>query len=197
MIALEVGIALSLGAVTWSLLEYCIHRWAGHDPRFRPNAFAKEHIRHHIEGDYFAPTWKKGSAALILFAIIVGPAVLVGGVAAGLAYCAGLVGFYLFYEVLHRLEHVKAGFGFYGRWARRHHFYHHFVDARFNHGVTSPLWDLVFGTYRTTEVIAVPKRLMMPWLGDPETGVRPELAAHYTLKVSKREREAASQPKAA
>ena len=31
MIALEVGIALSLGAVTWSLLEYCIHRWLGHD----------------------------------------------------------------------------------------------------------------------------------------------------------------------
>jgi len=186
MIALEIGIALLLGATTWSLLEYTIHRWAGHDRRFRPNLFAKEHIRHHIEGDYFAPSWGKAAAAVALFVVVVVPAVLIGGIAAGLAYCAGLVAFYLFYEVLHRLEHVKSGFGFYGRWARRHHFYHHFVDARFNHGVTSPIWDLVFGTYRTADKIEVPRRLMMSWLGDPETGVRPELADDYVLKVSKK-----------
>ena len=53
-----VGFAL-LGALTWSFLEYCIHRWLGHDRRFRKNVFAREHIRHHIEGNYFAPTWKK------------------------------------------------------------------------------------------------------------------------------------------
>ncbi len=29
---------------------------------------------------------------------------------------------------------------------RRHHFHHHFVDGRANHGVTTPLWDFAFGT---------------------------------------------------
>ncbi len=185
MTALSTTIAALLGAATWTLTEYCVHRWLGHDKRLRPNPFAKEHIRHHVEGDYFAPSWKKAAAALLIFALVLGPAIVIGGLAPGLAYGAGLVGFYLFYELLHRLEHVHAGFGFYGRWARRHHFYHHFVDARFNHGVTSPVWDLVFGTYRTTDKITVPRKLMMPWLGDPETGVRPELADTYELKANK------------
>lgn len=182
---MKIGVALCLGALTWSLLEYCIHRFAGHGRRFRQNPFAKEHVRHHVEGDYFAPSWKKAAAATLLFALVLGPAILAGGLAAGFGYCGGLVGCYLVYEILHRRLHVSAGVGFYGRWARRHHFYHHFVDARFNHGVTSPIWDLVFGTRRTAEVIGVPPRLMMPWLGDPETGVRPELADTYELKVKK------------
>lgn len=179
---LHATIAALVGALTWSFLEYCIHRWLGHDPRFRPNVFAKEHVRHHIEGDYFAPTWKKGVVALLIPAIVVGPAIAIAGLVNGIAWASGLVGFYLAYEILHRREHTHAGIGPYGRWARRHHFYHHFVDARFNHGVTSPLWDLVFGTYRTAEVITVPARLMMPWLGTPETGIKPELAKHYALK---------------
>lgn len=179
---LSVALALFLGALTWSFTEYCAHRWLGHDRRFRPNGFAKEHVRHHIEGDYFAPAWKKATVGVVMVSLVIGPAVWIAGWAAGTAWVAGFVGFYLTYEVLHRREHTHAGVGPYGRWARRHHFYHHFVDARFNHGVTSPIWDFVFGTYRTTEVIRVPPRLMMAWLGDPETGVKPELAAHYALK---------------
>jgi sterol desaturase/sphingolipid hydroxylase (fatty acid hydroxylase superfamily) len=179
---LSFGISLALGALTWTFLEYCIHRWLGHDRRFRPNPFAKEHVRHHIQGDYFAPAWKKAIAAGLFFAVVVGPAVFLGGVGPGIAYCVGLVGFYLVYEVLHRLEHVSAGLGFYGRWARRHHFYHHFVDARYNHGVTTPIWDFVFRTYRKPGVITVPKRLIMPWLGDAETGIKPELAGTYAMK---------------
>ena len=35
---------------------YVIHRWLGHDPRFRPNLLAAEHVRHHGEGNYFAPS---------------------------------------------------------------------------------------------------------------------------------------------
>ncbi len=189
---LKVAIALFLGALTWSFLEYCIHRWLGHDRRFRPNPFAKEHVRHHIEGDYFAPARKKAMAAVLAITATAIPAVLVAGLWPGLAYASGLTGFYLTYEAIHRLEHVKAGWGAYGRWARKHHFYHHFVDARYNHGVTSPIWDLVFGTYRTAEVIKVPPRLMMDWLGNPETGVKPEHAGTYALKVSKRAQAAAA-----
>ena len=33
-------------------MEYVIHRWLGHDPRFRPNPFAAEHVRHHGQGDF-------------------------------------------------------------------------------------------------------------------------------------------------
>lgn len=176
-------VAVALGIFTWTLLEYVIHRWMGHDRRFRKTPFGVEHIRHHIEGNYFAPTWKKAVAAAIFVAVLSGPAVAIAGVAHGLAYVSGLVGFYGVYEWLHRREHTHAGVGPYGRWVRRHHFHHHFADGRTNHGVTSPLWDLVFGTYERPSVIRVPEKLCMAWLLDPDTGdVRAEHAASYQLR---------------
>lgn len=174
--------AMTLGALTWTLLEYLIHRWMGHDRRFKRTPFGIEHVRHHIEGDYFSPSWKKVVIATSAAAVVGVPATALAGTA-GLAYLAGLVGFYAAYEVLHRREHTCAGIGAYGRWARRHHFHHHFVDGRTNHGVTSPLWDLVFGTYEQPTVIPVPRKLCMSWLVDPVTGdVLPTLAAVYRMR---------------
>ena len=179
----SVILALFLGALTWSFLEYCIHRWMGHDKRLRGNPFGQEHTRHHSQGDYFAPAHKKALAAVLALALTLPPSVFAAGWLLGGAFSAGLVVFYLYYEVLHRREHTHAGIGAYGRWARRHHFYHHFVDPSCNHGVTSPLWDMVFGTYRTPEMIPVPRKLQMRWLANPETGeVHPAFARWYTLR---------------
>lgn len=162
----RVVVAALLGVLSWTLLEYLIHRWMGHDRRYRKTPFGVEHTRHHIEGDYFAPTWKKIIIAAIVAALLCVPAVAVAGSAPGVAYVTGLIGFYGVYEVVHRLLHTHAGVGPYGRWARRHHFTHHFVDARVNHGVTSPIWDFVFRTYRRPGIIKVPPRLRMRWLAD-------------------------------
>jgi sterol desaturase/sphingolipid hydroxylase (fatty acid hydroxylase superfamily) len=158
------------GAFTWTFLEYVIHRWLGHDRRFRGNPFGVEHVRHHVEGNYFAPSYKKLIAAMLAAVVIAIPAILAMGTPLGLAFVAGLIGFYGVYEIMHRLEHVHGGFGPYGRWARKHHFVHHFVDAKTNHGVTSPLWDFVFGTYLKPDRITVPRKLAMQWLVDPKTG---------------------------
>ena len=180
---LSLFVAALLGALSWSLLEYVIHRWLGHDKRLRPNLFADEHIAHHSKGNYFAPGYKKAAAAAVFLALIAPPAVLIAGWAHGLTYAIGTVGFYLYYELLHRREHTHEGFSFYGRWARRHHFYHHFVDPSMNHGVTSPLWDLVFGTYRAPEKIRVPRKLCMGWLLDPASGdVRARYREHYEMR---------------
>ncbi|MFO0665860.1 MAG: sterol desaturase family protein [Polyangiaceae bacterium] len=172
------------GALTWSFLEYLIHRFLGH--YHRRNPFAHEHIRHHAEGDYFAPTWKKLIAALGATAIMLPPAMLCLGPGNGGAYVAGFVGFYGVYELLHRREHTHAGIGAYGRWARRHHFTHHFTDARFNHGVTSPIWDFVFGTYKKPSVIVVPRKLCMTWLKDELTGdIKATFAANYRFPAAR------------
>jgi len=175
-------VAAAAGVLTWTFLEYCIHRWMGHDRRFRKTPFGVEHIRHHAEGDYFAPTWKKMSVAAFAVAILSPPAILIVGAPIGLAYVIGLISFYGVYEWHHRRDHTHPGFGPYGRWARRHHFHHHFVDARTNHGVTTPLWDLAFGTYRKATIIKVPPKLAMAWLLDPVTkAIRAEHAATYQL----------------
>ena len=180
---MSIAIAALLGALTWSLLEYCIHRWAGHDRRYRGNVFAKEHTRHHSQGDYFAPAWKKLAAFVLALGLVAPPATLIAGTGPGIAYALGLAGFYLFYELLHRLEHVFEGIGPYGRWARRHHFHHHFVNPKMNHGVTSPIWDFVFGTYEAPGRIVVPEKLAMVWLTDPATGeVRAKHQGTYALR---------------
>lgn len=181
---MTVGIVVAAvcGVVSWTFLEYVIHRWGGHDRRYRRTPFGVEHIRHHVEGNYFAATWKKIIAAAIVTAVLLGPAIAIAGVGNGIAYVAGLVTFYGAYELLHRREHTHAGIGPYGRFVRRQHFHHHFVDGRTNHGVTSPLWDFVFGTYQKPTTIKVPPKLCMAWLLDPTTGdVRAEHAGTYQL----------------
>ena len=174
--------AILCGVLTWTLLEYMIHRWMGHDRRFRRTPFGVEHVRHHSEGAYFAPTWKKLAIAAVVGPLLCGPAIAIAGVGPGVAYVAGLLGFYGLYELQHRRDHTHAGIGPYGRWARKHHFHHHFVDPRTNHGVTSPVWDVVFRTYRAPGLITVPPRLCMVWLVEPSTGtIRAEHAETYRL----------------
>jgi sterol desaturase/sphingolipid hydroxylase (fatty acid hydroxylase superfamily) len=120
--------------------------------------------------------------AAVVTVVIGVPAVALAGTLPGIAYVAGLIGFYGIYEWLHRREHTHAGIGPYGRFVRRHHFHHHFVDGRTNHGVTTPVWDLVFGTYETPTIIKVPPKLCMVWLLDPSTGdIRAEHRATYQL----------------
>jgi sterol desaturase/sphingolipid hydroxylase (fatty acid hydroxylase superfamily) len=55
------------------------------------------------------------------------------------------------------------------------------VDARTNHGVTSPLWDVVFGTYRAPGTIRVPSRLCMSWLRDERGEVREDFRDTFVL----------------
>ncbi|MHB8877952.1 MAG: sterol desaturase family protein [Myxococcaceae bacterium] len=170
------------GAATWTILEYGLHRFFGHDRRTFPNPFGTEHTRHHGEGDYFAPTWKKALVALCAFAIVGGLAAAVAGPSRGAAFALSFVSMYAAYELLHRRVHTHRGFGAYGRYLRRHHFHHHFANPRANHGVTTPLWDVVFRTLERPGRIRVPRKLQMRWLTDPATGeVRAEELPFYEL----------------
>ena len=176
-----IGACAAGGALTWTFLEYVIHRWLGHDGRFRGNPFGVEHVRHHAEGNYFAPTIKKLGVAAVVGLVLGIPAALLAG-SAGVAWIGGLLVAYGAYEIHHRREHTHPGRTGYGRWARAHHFHHHFVDPRANHGVTSPLWDVFFRTYRPVAVIPVPRRLAPLWLLDDTGTLRAEHAARYTVR---------------
>lgn len=170
------------GIGTWTFAEYLLHRFLGHDRRTWPNAFASEHTRHHSEGDYFALAWKKALLALVAVPLLTALASLGLGLGLGAVFGVSFVGMYVTYEVIHRRAHTHRGFGSYGRFLRRHHFHHHFGNPRSNHGVTSPLWDLVFRTQETPGRIRVPAKLQMRWLVDPQTGEIPaDLAADYEL----------------
>ncbi|MGH0032162.1 MAG: sterol desaturase family protein [Myxococcota bacterium] len=173
-------LALALGAVAWSLAEYVLHRFVFHGAS-ATRLGAKEHRRHHAQVDYFAPAWQKGLAALAASAVALPLAVALAGAVAGVAFTAGFIATYLGYEVLHRRCHTRPPRGPYGRWRRRNHFAHHFADPRRAQGVTTPVWDVVFGTTLPQERVRVPRRLAMPWLVDAEGDLLPAYAADYEL----------------
>jgi sterol desaturase/sphingolipid hydroxylase (fatty acid hydroxylase superfamily) len=178
----EVVLSGVAGALGWSAAEYAIHRGLGHDPARRRNPFTREHLKHHADGHYFAPSLKKAAVALPVLAGLAALLVPLLGAGRGLGFGLGFALAYTAYEVLHRRLHTHAPRGPYGRWARRHHFYHHFMDPRSNHGVTSPVWDLVFGTYASPGVVRVPRRQAMRWLLEPDSGeVRQAYAQGYRL----------------
>ncbi len=178
-------IAFALGAASWSLAEYSLHRFLGHAPRQAPGArrpglldgdFGSEHLAHHADTRYFTPTERKLKAAAVMIPAIGAFGSFLVGPRRAWSFALGFGLTYASYEITHRRTHTHAPRGPYSRWARRHHLYHHFQNPRANHGVTSPIWDHVFGTAEVPGVIKVPERHAPPWLFDPATG---EVAAEY------------------
>jgi sterol desaturase/sphingolipid hydroxylase (fatty acid hydroxylase superfamily) len=129
-------------------------------------AVAREHIEHHAKVDYVAPL----SVKLALAVPIVGAIFAVGLLVTAATFVSGLVigvlTGWIVYEVIHRRIHVAAPLNACGRWARRHHLSHHFGNAKLNHGVSTPIWDHVFGTYAPDATVPVPRRhaAKFPWL---------------------------------
>jgi sterol desaturase/sphingolipid hydroxylase (fatty acid hydroxylase superfamily) len=167
--------AIGIGVFAWSFAEYAIHNWGGHLARGR-NKFSREHLAHHADPRYFAANSAKVVTAIAVLGAGLPPIALVFGLPAMLSFALGFLPTYVAYEVLHWRIHMRPPRGPYGRWARMNHLQHHFTSPRYNHGVTSPLWDRVFGTYRKPTVVRVPERHPVVWMLDPATG---EVAAEY------------------
>jgi hypothetical protein len=177
--------AFGLGAVGWTLLEYGLHRFVFHGAS-ATRLGAKEHRQHHAQVDYFAPWWQKALAASAATAIVLPLAIATSGIAVGLSFSGGFIAMYLLYEILHRRAHTHPPRGVYGRWRRRNHFAHHFVDPRRAQGVTTPIWDVVFATTLPAPRVRVPRRLAMPWLVDARGEILPAHADDYELVGSAR-----------
>lgn len=190
-------VAFAAGAATWSFAEYAIHRFVGHAPRQRKNATpatgwraklsplqgdaGAEHQAHHADTRYFTPTRRKVLAAGVVLGTVGTVGSFIVGPRRALSYVLGFGAMYTTYEVEHRGTHTRAPHGRYTRWSRRHHLFHHFENPKMNHGVSSPIWDLAFGTYAKPGVIRVPPRHAPAWLLDEQGAVRPQYAAHYEL----------------
>jgi len=186
-------IAALAGAMLWFFTEYCFHRFAGHGPRRKKNGplwflspkalvieFHEEHTHHHADPTYFAPAWKKSIAAVAIVPAAGGLAALAVGLRLGLTFGVSLAITYLAYEILHRRCHTHAPMGRYFAWMRRHHLHHH-VSPKVNHGVTTPLWDVVFGTLEVPEPVKLHRNLAPEWLLDGEGALKPEYARQYQL----------------
>lgn len=136
---------IGLGMVAWSLAEYWIHRAIFHGKV----GLDEMHEMHHA-----LPKDMIGVASWGTFTGFAGVwlvAQTFAGSALGSAITAGFLAGYLFYCTIHvAMHHGGArGFGLYGALMLRLHQAHH-RGGKGNFGVSSPIWDFVFGTYRPT-----------------------------------------------
>jgi 4-hydroxysphinganine ceramide fatty acyl 2-hydroxylase len=147
---LAVGGLFLLGILLWTLLEYLIHRYIFH---YEPKSHLGKRLHYIVHGvhhDYpndarrlvMPPSISVPLAVLfyILFFLIFGrlaPSVF-----------AGLVFGYVCYDMLHYATHhfpMKRGLWL---WLKQYHLRHHYKDDDAGFGISSPLWDFVFGTTR-------------------------------------------------
>jgi len=169
-----------LGAIGWSFTEYALHRWNGHGMKGKTR-FSREHLRHHAVEGYFAPLWAKIGVAGLVGSIVGALGIGILGPEAGLAFTFGFMVSYGSYEALHSRLHSHGPSTAFGRWARKHHFAHHFNCPKLNHGVTSPIWDIVFRSRRQVTQVRVPRKKSMSWLTDNEGELLPQYAQDYVL----------------
>lgn len=141
-----------LGALGWTLIEYLLHRGLLHyhaQGAAIQNVIDKLHLGHHWdpfdEAKITVPVYASlpiACALLGLFRLMAGSwetaAVLMTGTIVG----------YLYYEVVHFRIHRGLRCGRLLGWQRANHFSHHYKGSDRCFGVTTPLWDWVFGTRR-------------------------------------------------
>lgn len=145
------------GMLGWTLVEYWLHRWIfhlapSHVPVIRNIQFALHGYHHEFPDDpgrLVAPPVLAVPIFIILTAVIVGcfpniwPAVL-----------AGTFFGYLCYDWVHYYCHHGRPRSAMARFQRRFHLEHHYKNAKTQYGLSSPLWDFVFHTYRRPDLVS-------------------------------------------
>jgi sterol desaturase/sphingolipid hydroxylase (fatty acid hydroxylase superfamily) len=137
------------GLFVWTLTEYLLHRFVFH---YEPTTMWGKRLHflmHGVHHDYpqdskrlvMPPVISIPLASLFLglFALI-----LPGGHVA--STFAGFIFGYICYDEIHYATHHAPMKGKLGLWLKHHHVRHHYLDNGRGYGVSTPIWDYVFGT---------------------------------------------------
>jgi sterol desaturase/sphingolipid hydroxylase (fatty acid hydroxylase superfamily) len=135
------------GLFIWTLIEYVLHRYLFHIDRYFPRMKRLHYILHGVHHEHprdrerlFMPPLPGTIITLFLLSFW---SIFLGKDA--FALMAGISNGYLFYSYIHYSVHTKPVF-YPLRKLWKHHALHHFKYPNKAFGVSSPFWDLVFGT---------------------------------------------------
>jgi sterol desaturase/sphingolipid hydroxylase (fatty acid hydroxylase superfamily) len=144
----SLGLVLG-GYAVWTLTEYWLHRVVFH---FEPEGGigARLHwmihgVHHDHPNDKLRLVMPPG-ASIPLAALFLGLFWLIFGSPTVFPIFAGFIAGYLVYDYTHYYVHHFVPKSEFGKRLREQHMRHHFQDHRYGFGVSTPLWDAVFGT---------------------------------------------------
>ncbi|KAJ3031813.1 UNVERIFIED_CONTAM: fatty acid alpha-hydroxylase [Siphonaria sp. JEL0065] len=148
----NVPIFFAVGLLLWTFIEYSLHRFAFHLDEFLPDnqiAFTLHFLLHGIH--HFLPMDKMRlvmppalgltlslpvyHTVLSVFPVGINHIVIAG------AYCG-----FMLYDMVHYHLHHARPFTAHLREMKTYHLDHHYKNANLGYGITSKLWDIVFGT---------------------------------------------------
>jgi len=142
-------IGLGVGAFSWSLLEYFLHRFVFHfkprGKRFQKFFYLIHEVHHEYPQDSFRlvmPPVESIPLAILFWFVL---RVLIPD-PFFYPFFAGLVLGYLSYDMTHYAVHHLPMRGKLGNFLKHHHLKHHFKNEKKGYGVSSPFWDWVFHT---------------------------------------------------
>jgi sterol desaturase/sphingolipid hydroxylase (fatty acid hydroxylase superfamily) len=149
-----IPIGYLVGLVLWTLAEYNVHRFVFH---LRPRAPWQErmvylaHGIHHHQPHCKTRLVLPPAFSVPLAVIFCGLFYLVITVVLGaghwlLPVFAGFLTGYITYDLIHYATHHAPVRGRVWKYLKKHHMYHHFKTPNDRYGVSSPLWDYVYGT---------------------------------------------------
>ena len=154
---LHLALGFTIGVLVWSFTEYTVHRFIFHfEPKSPPPWLDRLIFLFH--GIHHAQPWDKTRLvmppsvsvplALVfywLFSRVVGG--LLGAPQWVDVLFPGFVVAYIVYDMIHYATHhlpMKRGIL---KWLKKHHMLHHYKTPNERFGVSSPTWDMVFGTF--------------------------------------------------
>jgi sterol desaturase/sphingolipid hydroxylase (fatty acid hydroxylase superfamily) len=158
-VGLGLGVALAAGGLlSWSLAEYFLHRyvfhWVNETAWGRRIHFLLHGVHHDFPNDgdrLVMPLLTSIPLAVIFYTTFY---FALGGVRLAEPFYAGFGLGYLAYDGTHYAVHHFKQTSRIGKWLKRHHMLHHHADHSGGFGVSSPLWDYVFGTMPQVKKLA-------------------------------------------
>ncbi|HEX7296643.1 MAG TPA: sterol desaturase family protein [Pyrinomonadaceae bacterium] len=148
---IEISIQLGVGLLLWMLIEYCLHRFVFHyEARtgLGRKFLYKVHLSHHEN-----PSNTKILSSLLL-AVAIAPGIFLvawgatGAWRAAFYLLVGVAAGYFYYEWLHFYVHHARPQLRPLRYLRTYHLLHHHQTPEMRFGVTTPVLDLIFKTFR-------------------------------------------------
>lgn len=140
---------LGIGLLGWTFIEYLLHRWVFHrhwQPVSLHTLQQSWHLNHHTAPDNPAFLHAQLYTSLPLYAFFYAAFYVCTDLWRAGLLVSGLTVGYLYYELVHHLAHTRAPRSRLGRALKRYHLIHHYAEPDRAYGVTSPLWDIIFGT---------------------------------------------------